>query len=166
MPELKTTKTGASVTQFLAAIPNAKLRAEAVVVLQLMKQVTKAPPRMWGPTMVGFGDYHYVYESGHEGDSFVVGFSPRKTGIVVYLLGGVSKHAALLAKLGRHKTGKACLYLGPLDQVHLPTLKALVAAGYAMLVGPAKRAKAAPKKPAAKKKAVAKRKPATKRPAR
>ena len=91
-----------------------------------------------GPSIVGFGDWHYVSESGREGDWFVCGFSPRKSGLVLYLMGGLLKHGALLKKLGKHKTGKGCLYLGPLKQVDLPTLKALIAAARAGLKRKAK----------------------------
>jgi hypothetical protein len=91
-----------------------------------MKQVTKAEPRMWGSSIVGFGSYHYKYESGREGDWFVTGFSPRKQNLTLYIMPGFESYGGLLGKLGKHKTGKSCLYVNTLEDVHLPTLKALI----------------------------------------
>lgn len=131
MAELKTRKTGASVAKFIAGVRDERLRTDAGVVMKLMKQVTRAEPKLWGPAIVGFGDLRLVYPSGRELDWFVCGFSPRKSGLVLYLMGGLAGQAALLAKLGKHKIGKSCLYLGPLDQVDLPTLKSLIVAAQA-----------------------------------
>jgi hypothetical protein len=78
---------------------------------------------MWGSSIVGFGDYHYKYASGREGDWFVMGFSPRKQDLTLYLMSGVERHQKLLEGLGKHKIGKGCLYLKSLDDIHLPTLK-------------------------------------------
>jgi uncharacterized protein YdhG (YjbR/CyaY superfamily) len=82
---------------------------------------------MWGSSIVGFGDYHYVYKSGREGDWFIIGFSPRKQNLTLYVMGGFPQHAELLTKLGKHKIGKGCLYINHLRDVHLPTLRKLIA---------------------------------------
>ena len=94
--------------------------------LALMKQVTQLEPQMWGSSIVGFGSYHYKYASGREGDMPLTGFSPRKRNLTLYIMGGLEQYDALLAKLGKHTTGKACLYIKRLDDVHLPTLKKLI----------------------------------------
>ena len=91
-----------------------------------MKKVTGAKPAMWGPSIVGFGSYHYKYASGHEGDSCLVGFAPRKNELSIYIMSGFDGHAALLKKLGKHKTAKACLYVKKLDDVDLGVLEELV----------------------------------------
>jgi uncharacterized protein DUF1801 len=124
--ELKTKKTTASVEHFLAGISPEKKRQDATALCELMKKATKLEPKMWGTSMVGFGSYHYKYESGHEGDSFLVGFSPRKQNLVVYIMPGLDSFDALLSKLGKHKTGKSCLYLHSLDDIDAPTLRELI----------------------------------------
>jgi hypothetical protein len=91
-----------------------------------MKKVTGKPAKMWGSSIVGFGSYHYVYESGHEGDTCVTGFSPRKSALTIYVMPGFTEHAALLKKLGKVKTGKGCLYIKRLDDIDMPTLETLV----------------------------------------
>ncbi len=91
-----------------------------------MKQITKAEPQMWGTSMVGFGTYHYKYESGREGDWFVAGFSPGKQNLTLYIMAGFSRYDQLLSKLGKFKTGKSCLYLNKIADVDLPTLKELI----------------------------------------
>lgn len=126
MAEAKTKKTAASVDDFLAGISPEKKRRDALAICELMKKVTKDEPKMWGTSIVGFGSYHYQYASGHEGDWPLVGFSPRKQNLTLYLMPGFESHDALLAKLGKHKTGKSCLYLNTLDDIHLPTLKELI----------------------------------------
>jgi uncharacterized protein YdhG (YjbR/CyaY superfamily) len=93
-----------------------------------MRKATGAEPKMWGTSIVGFGKYHYVYESGREGDWFLAGFSPRKQSLTLYLMGGLSRFAELLSKIGKHKTGKGCLYINKLQDVDLPTLRRLVEA--------------------------------------
>ena len=125
MAELKTKPTEASVAQFLAGVSE-KQRADAQTILGLMQQATGEPPKLWG-TIVGFGTHHYVYESGREGDWFLTGFAPRKANLTLYVLNGFPGQDALLEKLGKHKVGKGCLYLNQLDDVHLPTLKKLIA---------------------------------------
>ena len=115
-----------TVEEFLAAVPNDTRRTDAAVVARLMEDVTGEPPAMWGPSIVGFGRYHYRYATGREGDSPVVGFSPRKAQLVVYLMDGFDEYGDLLARLGKHSTGKACLYLKRLADVDLAVLEQLV----------------------------------------
>jgi hypothetical protein len=91
-----------------------------------MKQVTKSEPKMWGSSIVGFGTYHYKYESGREGDWFITGFSPRKQNLTLYIMGGFARYDELMKQLGKHKTGKSCLYIKYLADVDLPTLKKLI----------------------------------------
>jgi len=91
-----------------------------------MKKATRAEPKMWGSSIIGFGHYHYVYESGREGDWFLAGFSPRKQNLTFYLMGGFPQYDNLLKNLGKYKTGKACLYINKLQDVDLPTLRKLV----------------------------------------
>jgi hypothetical protein len=124
---MATGPTGASVDDFLSAVPDARRRADARRLCELMREVTGEPPVMWGPSIVGFGRYHYRYDSGHEGESSLAGFSPRKQQLVVYLVGGFEdRHAPVLARLGPHKTGEGCLYLKNLDGVDLGALRELV----------------------------------------
>jgi len=127
MAENKTKATDASVARFLAGVSE-KQRADAEIVLALMQQASGEPPKLWGSSIVGFGDHHYVYESGREGDWFLTGFSPRKANLTLYVLNGFPGQDALLEKLGKHKVGKGCLYINKLDEVHLPTLKKMIAA--------------------------------------
>ena len=126
MAEPKTTPNNQSVEQFLKRIADERKRQDCFALLELMKQVTQAEPRMWGSSIVGFGSYHYKYASGREGDSPLIGFSPRKQNLTLYLMGGFEQHEALLQKLGKHTTGGACLYIKRLDDINLPTLKKLI----------------------------------------
>jgi hypothetical protein len=126
MAELKTKKNNASVEKFLAAVPNETRQADARALIDIFRDITKAEPKMWGTSIIGFGDYHFKYESGREGEWFVAGFSPRKQNITLYLMGGYEQYPELLQALGKHKTGKACLYVNRLEDVHLPTLKKLI----------------------------------------
>jgi len=127
MAENKTKATEASVAVHLAAIADESRRKDCEVLAQLMTRATHEQPRMWGPSIVGFGSYHYKYESGREGDSCLVGFAARKGDISVYLMGAFPEREALLARLGRHKLAKACLYLRRLSDVDLAVLEELVA---------------------------------------
>lgn len=129
MAELKTKVNEQSVTKFLNGITDKQRRQECLTVLEMMKKATKTEPKMWGSSIVGFGKYHYVYASGREGDWFLTGFSPRKQNLTLYLMGGLSVHEALLQKLGKHKTGKSCLYVNKLDDIDLPTLRKLIVEG-------------------------------------
>lgn len=126
MAELKTKATDSSVEAFLDGIADEKKRRDAYALVDLMRQATKAEPKMWGSSIVGFGSYHYKYASGHEGDACLTGFSPRKAALSLYIMAGFDEYADLLEKLGKHKRGKGCLYVKTLDDVHLPTLRKLV----------------------------------------
>ncbi len=126
MAELKTRKTNASVKKFLDGIGDEGKRMDSRVVVDLMKEITKEKPKMWGPSIVGFGDAHYKYDSGREGDWFLTGFSPRKQSLTLYITSGFSRYEALLKKLGRFTTGKSCLYIKTLEDVDLKTLRQLI----------------------------------------
>lgn len=126
MAELKTRPTGASVEAFLQSIPDERKRQDSFVLVQMMQAVTGETPRLWGDSIVGFGSYHYAYASGREGDWFVTGFSPRKQNLTLYAAGGFEPHTALLAKLGKHKLGKGCLYINKLQDVDQEVLRALM----------------------------------------
>jgi hypothetical protein len=127
----KTVETDASVEDYLAAIADGARRDDCRALVELMSGVTKRPPRMWGEAIVGFGSYRYRYESGREGDAPLVGFAARKGDISVYLLAGFEGQQALLARLGRHRMGKACLYVRRLSDVDMRVLEQLVAGSVA-----------------------------------
>ena len=129
MAENKTQKTKASVTDFINGIADESRRKDCRTVLKLMKDATGAPARMWGPSIVGFGDWRYKSSSGREGDWFLIGFSPRKDSLTLYLMPGLQAHAARLRVLGKHKTGGSCLYIRQLAQVDQTVLKRLIADG-------------------------------------
>jgi hypothetical protein len=126
MAELKTKQTDASVVKFIKSVADEQKRADSFALIDIMSQITKQPPKMWGPTIVGFGMYHYKYESGHEGDMCLTGFSPRKAALTLYVMPGFEKYAELMKSLGTYKAGKACIYVKRLDDLHLPTLKKLI----------------------------------------
>lgn len=126
MAELKTKQTEKSVKEFIAAIADETRREDCLTISKMMKKVTKAEPRMWGTSIVGFGIRHYKYASGHEGDACVIGFSPRKQEISLYLRCGDGRSDALLKKLGKHKAGKGCLYIKKLSDVDLDVLEELI----------------------------------------
>jgi len=123
----KTRAHDGDVAAYLDSIPNQGRREDAFVLLELMGEVTGEPPRMWGPSIVGFGSYHYVYESGREGDHLITGFAPRKANMVVYVMPGFDAYKGLLDKLGKYKTGSSCLYLGRLQNVDMDVLRGLIA---------------------------------------
>jgi hypothetical protein len=123
MAENKTKPTKSSVTAFLNKIKDRQLRDDCFAILEMMQKVSKSEPVMWGGAIIGFGTYHYVYESGREGDSILIGFSPRKQNISIYLMGGLKKVEGDLPKLGRHKTGGGCLYIKSLSDVNATVLK-------------------------------------------
>lgn len=133
MAEPKTKATKASVAAFLAAIPDEERRRDCKAVAKLMQEATGEKPVLWGANIVGFGAYRYEYASGGTGDWPVVGFSPRKNDLTLYLMAGFERHADLLAKLGRHKTGKSCLYLKRLADADPAVLKELVARSVAAM---------------------------------
>ncbi len=124
--ENKTKANGKSVDDFINSIDNEKKIADSYKILELMKEVTGLEAVMWGDSMIGFGKYHYKYKTGREGDTFLVGFSPRKTKFSLYLMYELEKQADLLDKLGKHKFGKACLYINKLADVDLDILKQLI----------------------------------------
>jgi|SRR5580704_4829475 Domain of unknown function (DU1801) len=127
MAENKTKPTKLSVAAFIEALTDPAKRADAKMLVKLMQSVAGEKPKMWGPSIIGFGSYHYRYESGREGDMPLIGFSPRKAATVLYNLLGSSDSAALLAKLGKHTTGKGCLYIKQLADVDQEVLQALAA---------------------------------------
>jgi hypothetical protein len=129
MAELKTKKTTQSVDNFLKQIPAEQKRKDALTILKIMEDATKLKGKMWGTSIVGFGDRHLKYESGRELDWFVIGFSPRKENFALYITGTVEKQQALLNKLGKHKTGKGCLYINKLEDVDLIVLKEIINKG-------------------------------------
>lgn len=124
MAELKTKVTKVSVDKFLQGIKDEKKREDCYQILKIMKKATKAEPRMWGPSIIGFGDHHYVYESGREGDWFITGFSPRVQSLTLYMMGGFDQE--LLHQLGKYKTGKGCLYINKLEDVNTKVLDKLI----------------------------------------
>lgn len=123
---LKTQRNSSSVKAFIDGVADERKRKDARAVSAMMEDVTGEKPAMWGSSMVGFGSYHYKYASGQEGDWPLVGYSPRKDNLTLYIMPGFQEYAELLEKLGKHKTGVSCLYIKSLDDVHLPTLKTLV----------------------------------------
>ena len=130
MADNKTQATGASVQEFLAAVEHPVRRADGFRLLALMSEITGEPAQMWGPTIVGFGRYHYKYASGREGDAAAVGFSPRKSSLSLYGLTYGPEAAELLGRLGRHKLGAGCLYVNKLEDVDEAVLAELVRLGY------------------------------------
>jgi hypothetical protein len=126
MAEAKTKPTGADPTKFVASIEDDRRRAEAETLLAMMTRVTGEAPRMWGSFIVGFGTYHYKYATGREGDWCITGFSPRKNALTVYILPNLHQQEANLKKLGKVTTGKSCIYIRNLDDVHMPTLEKMV----------------------------------------
>ena len=126
MAELKTKLNDASVTDFLNGIKDEEKRADSFEILRLMQQVTKQEPKMWGSSIIGFGNSHLKYESGRELDWFITGFSPRKQNLTLYVIGSFNPHVELLKKLGKHKTGVGCLYINKLKDVDIKVLKELI----------------------------------------
>ena len=126
MAEAKTKPTKASVTRFLNQVPDAARREDCFAIAKMMEEITGSKPQMWGPSIVGFGSFHYKYASGHEGEWPVAAFSPRKQDLTIYLTIGFEKYDELLSRLGKHRKSKACLYIKRLSDVHVPTLKKLI----------------------------------------
>ena len=122
----KTRSTKLSVAAFIEAIPDATKRGDAKTLVKLMRRATGEQPKMWGTSIIGFGSYHYIYDSGREGDMPLVAFSPRKPAIVLYNLKVSKDCETLLSKLGKHTTGKGCLYLKKLAEVDERVLDALI----------------------------------------
>ncbi len=128
MARLKTSPNEGDVEAFLANVENLDRRADCRRILGLMREITGAEPRMWGASIVGFGSYHFKYASGREGDWFLTGFSPRKQNLTLYIMAGFERYEGLMARLGKFKTGKSCLYLKALDEVDMEVLRELIAA--------------------------------------
>ena len=127
----KTAPTEIDPADFVAAVEHDVRRADAEVLLELMERVTGCPPKMWGPSIIGYDQYHYVYESGREGDFLKVGFSPRKANMVLYLLPGYDAAGEMLDRLGKHKIGKSCLYVNKLADIDLAVLEELIVSALA-----------------------------------
>jgi Domain of unknown function (DU1801) len=123
--ENKTTATAADVSGFIDAVADERQRDDARTLRSMMERLSGHPAAMWGASIIGFGSYHYRYDSGREGDMCRIGFSPRKGKTVVYLVDGFPRHAELLGKLGKHKTGVSCLYINRLSDVDLNVLEAM-----------------------------------------
>jgi hypothetical protein len=130
MPDPVMRPTAVDPASFLAAVPHAVRRGDGEVVLRLMEDLTGQPARMWGPSIIGFGSYHYRYASGHQGDAAAVGFSPRKAHLVLYGLTYDSRSEALLPELGKHRRGAGCLYVNRLADVDSAILGRLIRDGY------------------------------------
>lgn len=126
MAELKTKPTAASVSDFLAKIGDDERRKDCVAVSKLMQKATGAKPRMWGASIVGFGEMRYKYASGRELDWFLVGFSPRKNDLTLYIMPGFTHYADQLKSLGKHKTARSCLYIKRLSDIDLVVLRSIV----------------------------------------
>jgi hypothetical protein len=126
MVELKTRPTDASVEKFLEAVEHPRKKLDSLELLKIMKEVTQEKPVMWGPSIIGFGTYHYKYASGREADWLKVGFSPRKRSLTVYLAPGLDEISDLLEELGKHRVGKGCLYINKLSDVNTDILKKII----------------------------------------
>lgn len=126
MAESKTKVTKVNVKDFIKSVPDEQKRKDSLVLIDIMSKITKEKPKMWGPSIIGFGSYHYKYESGHEGDMCLTGFSPRKAAISVYILMGFNKSPELMKKLGKFKTGKSCLYVKKLSDIDMKVLEELI----------------------------------------
>ena len=126
MSSNKTVETDTSVENFINAVDNEQKRNDSWDLIALMKEITGSEPKMWGNSLVGFGQYHYKYASGREGDFFITGFSPRKAALTVYIMPGFDRYEKLMAKLGPYKTGKSCLYLRNLNVIDRDVLKEII----------------------------------------
>ena len=126
----KTLPTRVSVTAFVNAVEHEGRKRDAKTILALMKKLTGEKAVMWGPSIIGFGSYHYKYESGHEGDMLLVGFSPRKANLVLYVLGSIDEDDPLLDRLGKYKRGRACLYVNKLEDVDMKILEKVIMKSY------------------------------------
>ena len=130
MSSNKTQPTKVDPKDFIASVDNETRRGDAEVLLELIEELTGERPVMWGPSLIGYGTYHYKYDSGREGDFFMAGFSPRKQNMVVYVMPGFDRYAELMNKLGKYKTGKSCLYINKLKDVDMEVLKSLIKEGF------------------------------------
>jgi hypothetical protein len=128
--QAKTTETELSVKDFIKKIADEQRQKDALTIVDIMEKQSGFPAKMWGPAIIGFGSYHYVYDSGHEGDAPLVGFSPRKTEFALYLSSEFDKSEELLAKFGKHKTAKACIYIKKIEDINVDILKKMIAASF------------------------------------
>jgi hypothetical protein len=126
MYELKTKENDNSVIEFIEAVDSPKKREDAYRLLDIFTETTGYPAKMWGPSIIGFGSYHYKYESGHEGDAPLVGFSPRKAKVSLYFATGDTERETLLQEFGKHTSGKACVYINKVADIDVDVLKALI----------------------------------------
>jgi len=126
MADPKTKRNRKSVKKFLNSVDNERRRDDAYAICDVMEKLTKCKPEMWGDSIVGFGTYRYVYESGREGDWMLVAFSPRKSNLTLYIMTGFSKFEELLSQLGKHKKSKACLYINKLEDIDMKILKKII----------------------------------------
>jgi hypothetical protein len=126
MAEQKTKQTAASVEEFLDRLPDDSVRGDCRALVSMMRDATGAPARMWGPSIVGFGEYHYKYESGRESDFLLVGFSPRARQLSLYIMAGFDRYDEIMQRLGKYKTGKSCLYVKRLEDIDLAALRELI----------------------------------------
>ncbi len=126
MAKIKTTETSKSVTDFVNAVANEVKRKDSFEIINMMQELTGFEPKMWGPSIIGFGNYHYKYDSGHEGDMPVLAFSPRLTAIVVYACENFTDKEALMKKLGKHTSGKVCIYIKKLADINVAVLKKIL----------------------------------------
>lgn len=129
MAENKTVPTDVTVQSFLEAVEHPKRREDALVLDALFRRIIGFEPKMWGPSIVGYGGYHYKYESGREGDFLATGFSPRKANLSIYIMPGYQDYSSILARLGKHKLGKSCLYVNKLEDIDLAVLEELILTG-------------------------------------
>ena len=134
MTENKTKPTSASVESFIAGLENHRRRADALTALKIYKEVTGLPPVMWGPSIVGFGTHHYMYDSGRQGILPAASYSPRKANMTFYVGGKTEGAEALYARLGKHMTSVTCLYITKLDDVNLEVLREIIAREYAQKI--------------------------------
>ena len=130
MAENKTRKTGASVEDFLSSVENKRRREDGLTLLAMMREITGLQPEMWGPSIIGFDDHHYKYESGREGDMFLTGFSPRKQSLSLYIMDGFNGRDELLTRLGKHRKSVSCLYINKLADVDMDVLRELIQRSY------------------------------------
>jgi hypothetical protein len=130
MATKKTQPTLISAAEFVNNIEDENVRKDASQLISVMQTVTKQPPVMWGGSIIGFGSYHYKYASGHEGDICKIGFAPRKNQFALYISCNIQEQEALLQKLGKHKTGKGCLYIKKLSDIDMAVLKQMIKVGY------------------------------------
>jgi hypothetical protein len=128
--ELKTKKNNLSVSKFLNNIEDKDKRKDSKEIVKIIKEITKEKSKMWGSSIIGFGSYHYKYKSGQEGDWMLIGFSPRKQNLSLYVMSDHKNIKDLLDKLGPHKTGVSCIYIKKLEDIHIPTLKKIIRQSY------------------------------------